>query len=117
MWVVTEKQPECGAETWRIGFATSDEAVEAVIKAHQTSWAEQEMDGDAPGLAIAPMDAGLLVAFTEPSISLDETIERYADHLMKVEHMAHLQARDQAELVIASLKRWDHGGMHQRIAS
>jgi hypothetical protein len=56
-------------------------------------------------------------AFTEPSISLDETIERYADHLMKMEHMAHLQARDQAEIIITSLKRWDHAGMHQRIAS
>jgi len=45
-------------------------------------------------------------AFTEPGISLDEMIERVADHLMKAEHYAHLQARDVAEKFVAGLKRW-----------
>jgi Putative zinc ribbon domain len=45
-------------------------------------------------------------AFTEPRISLEEMIERSANHLMKVEHLAHLQARDLAESVIPNLKRW-----------
>jgi len=45
-------------------------------------------------------------AFTEPAISLDEMIERSADHLMKVEHLGHLQARDLAESVIPNLQRW-----------
>ena len=55
--------------------------------------------------------------FTEPGISLDEMIERSADHLMKVEHMAHLQARDLAESVIPNLKRWDRSAINQKTAS
>jgi hypothetical protein len=50
-------------------------------------------------------------AFTEPGISLDEMIERSADHLMKVEHVAHVQARDRAEGVIPNLKRWGRSSL------
>ncbi len=55
-------------------------------------------------------------AFTEPGISLDEMIERSADHLMKLEHLAHLQARDLAESVIPKLKRWGRSAAPRHIS-
>jgi hypothetical protein len=45
-------------------------------------------------------------AFTEPTVSREEMIERVTDLLMKEEHLAHLQARDLAEGLVPSLKRW-----------
>ncbi len=45
-------------------------------------------------------------AFTEPAISRDEMIERVADHLMKMEHFRHFQARELAEGRVPKLKRW-----------
>jgi hypothetical protein len=35
-------------------------------------------------------------------------IERVADHLVKKEHMAHMQARDIAVGIVPCLKRWAH---------
>ena len=47
-------------------------------------------------------------AFTEPEVSRDEMVERVADHLVKEEHLARMQARDVAIAFVPSLKRWDH---------
>jgi hypothetical protein len=45
-------------------------------------------------------------AFTEPEMSRDEMVERVADHLMKHEHLAHMQARELADKLVSGLKRW-----------
>jgi hypothetical protein len=44
--------------------------------------------------------------FTEPAVSREEMVERLATLLMREEHLAHLQARDAAEGLVPSLKRW-----------
>ena len=46
--------------------------------------------------------------FTEPQVSCDEMIERVADHLVKKERMARMQARDIAVGIVPCLKRWTH---------
>ena len=50
--------------------------------------------------------------FTEPNVSRDEMVERVTDHLMKTEHLAHLEAQDAAKAFIPNLKRWDHTVEH-----
>jgi hypothetical protein len=45
--------------------------------------------------------------FVEPDVSVEEMIERVADHLVKQEHMAPFQARDVAEHFVPRLKRWE----------
>jgi hypothetical protein len=44
--------------------------------------------------------------FTEPGVSREDMIERLATLLMREEHLTHLQARDAAESLVPSLKRW-----------